>query len=94
MDSDSASTAIEPNQLKAYTIENIVKKWAFHLKESAISEENVILEAINEAKHIHQQGLYSREQLIGFLTWVNNWEELGYTEDGIIFYIDEYLKTI
>ncbi len=34
------------------------------------------------------------EQLIDFLKWLNDYEELQYTEKGIKFYVDEYLKSI
>ena len=34
------------------------------------------------------------EQLIDFFKWLNDYEELKYTEKGIKFYVDEYLKSI
>ena len=34
------------------------------------------------------------ELLIDFFTWLNALEELQYTEKGIQFYVDEYLKSI
>lgn len=34
------------------------------------------------------------EQLIDFFKWLNTYEELGYTEKGINFYVEEYLKSI
>lgn len=34
------------------------------------------------------------EQLIDFFKWLNNYEELKYTEKGIKFYVGEYLKSI
>jgi len=33
-----------------------------------------------------------RKQLDDFFKWLNNYEELGYTEKGILFYVDEYLR--
>jgi hypothetical protein len=34
------------------------------------------------------------EGYIDFFTWLNALEELQYTEKGIQFYVDEYLKSI
>ena len=34
------------------------------------------------------------EQLIDFFNWLSKYEELKYTEKGIKFYVDEYLKSI
>lgn len=34
------------------------------------------------------------EQLIDFFKWLNDYEKLKYTEKGIKFYVDEYLKSI
>ena len=34
------------------------------------------------------------EQLIDFFKWLNDYEKLEYTEKGIRFYVDEYLKSI
>ena len=34
------------------------------------------------------------ELLIDFFKWINAFEELKYTEKGIEFYVDEYLKSI
>lgn len=34
------------------------------------------------------------EQLIDFFKWLNDYEELKYTEKGIEFYVNEYLKSI
>ncbi len=34
------------------------------------------------------------EQLIDFFKWLNTYEELKYTEKGISFYVEEYLKSI
>ena len=34
------------------------------------------------------------ELLIAFFKWLNDYEELKYTEKGIRFYVDEYLKSI
>ena len=34
------------------------------------------------------------EQLIDFFKWLNTYEELEYTEKGISFYVNEYLKSI
>jgi hypothetical protein len=30
--------------------------------------------------------------IIDFFEWLNDYEELGYTEKGINFYVDKYLK--
>ena len=38
--------------------------------------------------------IQQREQLIDFFNWINKYEELRYTEKGIKFYVDEYLKSI
>ena len=35
-----------------------------------------------------------REELIKFFKWLNDFEELLYTDKGINFYIDEYLSTL
>lgn len=35
----------------------------------------------------------SEKESIEFLKWFNDFNELGYTEKGIIFYVNEYLKT-
>jgi hypothetical protein len=34
------------------------------------------------------------EQLIDFFKWLNAYEKLEYTEKGISFYVEEYLKSI
>jgi len=34
------------------------------------------------------------KQLIDFFKWLNDYEELKYTEKGIEFYVNEYLKSI
>lgn len=36
--------------------------------------------------------MQQREQLINFFKWINREESLHYTEKGINFYVDEYLK--
>lgn len=32
-----------------------------------------------------------KEKLVNFFTWLNNAEELKYTEKGINFYVDRYI---
>lgn len=41
-----------------------------------------------------QQADADKQKLTDFYTWLNDYESLGFTEEGIKFYIAEYLKTI
>jgi hypothetical protein len=46
---------------------------------------------IEELVRLHQGE--EKERLIKFFTWLNDFEELKYTEKGIEFYVSEYLKS-
>lgn len=54
-----------------------------------------ILDCVDDApSNLHKPIIVRRKSLIGFFKWLNSFEELQYTKKGIIFYVDEYLKSI
>jgi hypothetical protein len=58
-------------------------------------DNGVLAEILNENSTLPVSDIIQRSKLlIDFFTWLNNYEELKYTEKGIKFYVDEYLKSI
>jgi hypothetical protein len=80
----------DPKPMSA-TMENIKTYYGNNYKEE-ISHLNFDELELVELEYFESGEIGADIQLIDFFTWLNNYEELKYTEKGIKFYVDEYLK--